>query len=576
MNNGFLSRLGRASRLQRMVALIFCLMLLLQVLVSLTAHAAEPPLPEAPAVTAAEEAAGADEADGVVPAEQEAALVQAVPQADTFPIKRFVIYGYTKFPRDVLKGLVDDLRGSGRTEADVQAARDRLEKHYHDNGYPTTFVNIPEQSIESGFVYLQIVEGKVGTLTVKGNSWRPEQRIRREVPSLATGAVVSLPQIRQDLGRANSLPDVKVVPALSPGKETGTTDVELTVEDRMPFHGSMELNNRNSLNTSSLRLNAMLRYDDLWGRGHSLSFQYQTSPEQMSEVQVFSGSYTLPVPGSAKDRLVLYGVRSDSESGFGEGFKTLGNGSIVGVRYVKPFTALGRYNHYGTFGFDYKQFKETGDVSTEITYLPFSLAYGAVLTDDSGLTRFNAGLNVAFRGMVTDNTEFGLKRSQARGNYIIFTPGLERTQRLPAGLELRLKLEGQLADQPLIANEQYAAGGMESVRGYYESESSGDNAVRASVELVSPDLARLAGLGEANKFTPYLFFDYAALHVKKPLTDQTSSFNLQGTGLGVRGLLFGHLDYQVDGAFALRDADSGDGGTRSGNSRVMFRVKGYF
>jgi len=40
--------------------------------------------------------------------------------------------------------------GQDKTLADVQAARADLEKAYHDAGYSTVFVDIPEQSIENG------------------------------------------------------------------------------------------------------------------------------------------------------------------------------------------------------------------------------------------------------------------------------------------------------------------------------------------------------------------------------------------------------------------------------------------
>jgi hemolysin activation/secretion protein len=500
-------------------------------------------------------------------------------QGDTFPIRRFVISGNTVFSLDTLRKQTDDLRGLARASADGEKARDRLEKFYHDYGYPTSLVNIPEQSVEGGFVYLQVIEGRVGSATVTGNRWVADQTIRQQVPSLTAGEIVHIPTIKKELMAANSSPDLRVTPAMAPGKETGKMDVELKVEDRLPLHGSLEVNNRNSINTTDLRLNATLRYDDLWGLGHSISFQYQTSPQKTSEVQVFAGSYTVPAPWNRADRLVLYGVLSDSETGFGEGFKTLGNGSIIGLRYQKPLVPYGAYNHNLTLGFDYKDFREAQSLSTEITYLPFSVAYSASLADSTGVTQFNAALNFVFRGLVTDREEFfakGGNRADVKGNYVCLTPGIERNQRLPAGMGLRIRLDGQLSDQPLISNEQYAAGGMENVRGYYESEASGDNALHISAELAAPDLAKKAGLGEKSQFIPYLFYEYAAVQVKQPSPGQTADFYLQGTGAGARGTVLGFLDYQVDGAFALHDAGSSPASTRKGDSRVMFKVKGEF
>ena len=112
---------------------------------------------------------------------------------------------------------------------------------------------------------------------------------------------------------------------------------------------------------------------------------------------------------------------------------------------------------------------------------------------------------------------------------------LERRQKLPGGAGLGVKLDGQIADQPLISNEQYPAGGMESVRGYKESEEMGDSAFHGMIELSAPDLAPHFGLGERFQIIPYTFYDFAALWVKEPLPGQDAAMDLQGTGVGIRG-----------------------------------------
>jgi len=498
------------------------------------------------------------------------------PQRETFPIRRFVIIGETIFPRNGLRRMVDDLCGESRTAADVETARDRLEKYYHDNGYPTTLVNIPEQSIEGGFVYLQVIKGEVGSASVTGNRWVSEERIWKRLPSLKAGEVVNLQNIKKQLTEINEGPDLQVTPNIAPGKETGKVDVQLKVEDKLPLHGSLELTNRNSMNTTDLRLNATLRYDDLWGVGHSISAQYQTAPEKPSEVQVFSGSYTLAPTWNRNDRIVLYGVLSDSETGFGEGFKTVGNGSIVGLRYQKPLSPYGAYNHNLTLGVDYKRFQESQTTSNKVTYVPFSLAYGASLADRLGVTQVNAALNLVFRGLGSSSQEFDTKRTSAKDNYVVLLPGLERTLKLPGEAELRLKVDGQVSDQPLISNEQYSAGGMDTVRGYYESEVSGDNALHFTAEVAAPDLAARAGLEGKGQLVPYLFYDYASVRVKQPLPGQAYGFDISATGVGIRGGLPGSFEYELDGAFALRDGGNSATNTVKGDGRALFKVKGLF
>jgi len=566
-----MSRFGRAHILQRLLALFFFLVLLLNLMLA-SARAAEPG-----------GEAGAPEGASGPAAEENPQPAAARRGEETFPIRRFVIYGYTAYPRDTLVKLVDDLRGPGRTSADVESARDRIEKFYHDGGYPTTMVNIPEQSVSSGFVYLQVIEGKVGSVTVKGNRWVSEERIRRKLPSMAAKEVVNLPRIKEDLKEVASVPDLKVTPAISPGKETGTVDVDLVVEDRIPLHGSVEINNRASQGTTDLRVSTSLRYDDLWKKGHSIAAQYQVSPKNTSEVQVASGSYTLPAPWRRADRMVLYGVWSDSETTFsssGDSFNTLGKGSIIGSRYILSLPALGSWGHTAVLGVDYKNFSENtaltgatdGGTVTPVEYVPLSVGYNGYLPDSSGTTLFNAAVNVAFRGMVTREQQFEDKRYKARANYLYATLGAERRQNLPAGASLLLKLDGQIADQPLISNEQYAAGGMESVRGYKESEASGDSVLHGILEVAAPNLLSLLGFKGTNLLTPYAFYDFATLWVKEALPGQDRKIDLHGTGVGIRGLFLKGFEFQVDWGIALSETDK----TNKGESRVHFKAKYQF
>ncbi|MBT0666137.1 ShlB/FhaC/HecB family hemolysin secretion/activation protein [Geobacter pelophilus] len=510
-------------------------------------------------------------------AEQPVPPVEAAPAAeDSFEIRSFIISGATIFPEPVLIKLLDDLTGQGKTAADVEGARDRLERFFHEGGYPAVLVNIPEQSTEGGAILLQVIEGKVGKVTVTGNSWFSNEMILERLPAFTTGDQVFVPRIAKEISRVNANPDLKVTPGMSPSKEPGMVDFELKTVDRMPIHGSVEVNNRNSLNTSELRLNAALRHDNLWQSEHSLSVQYQTSPQEPEEVEVFSGSYTAPLPWNPDQKLVLYGVLSDSATGgFGTGFKTLGKGNIIGLRYLRPLIPVGCYSHNLTLGIDYKRFEESSGFTTKITYLPFSIAYGGALPDAVGVTSFNVGINLAFRGMVTDSGEFDAKRSRARGNYIMFIAGIERLQKLGSLVQLKLKVDGQLSDQPLISNEQYSAGGMESVRGYYENEASGDIGLRSGLELMVSDLVA-TDKAKWFQITPYLFFDHASLWVKEPLPGQTSSFTLMGTGAGLRGSMFRDLEYQVEGAFALRDIPGTAANTQKGDARTLFKVKYSF
>jgi len=71
-----------------------------------------------------------------------------------------------------------------------------------------------------------------------------------------------------------------VTPALRAGDTPGTVDVDLNVEDKAPIHGTFEVNNRQSPNTTPSRISATAHYDNLWQEGDSFSFTYQVAPQR--------------------------------------------------------------------------------------------------------------------------------------------------------------------------------------------------------------------------------------------------------------------------------------------------------
>ncbi len=502
----------------------------------------------------------------------------AAEQVVHFDINAFEVYDNTVLSEDEVREALEGLMGEQKTVADVEKARDALEKYYHKKGYISVSVNIPEQSVDEGTVKLQVIENRVGKVTVTDNRYYTRERLLKDLPSLCPGEILFGPRIEKEINKLNSTEDLKVTPILMPGKEPGTVDVELKVADKPALHGSLELSNNYSPNTTPLRLNAVIHYDNLWQAGHTVSLQYQMSPNDTNQVEVFAGSYVLPVPWRPDDRFALYGVLSNSNSAFGEGFHTVGNGDIIGGRYVVSLPTYKSYAQAVTIGFDYKDFKDaTGlglnsSIKTPVSYLPLSFAYSSSLTDKWGLTVFSSGLNMVFRGLYTNQEEFENKRFQGEGNYLYATAGVERSQKLPGNTKLYVKVDGQLSDQPLINNEQYAAGGIDSVRGYKLAESLGDNAIHSTAEFSAPELIELTGLTNAFKLTPYIFFDYADLRVLNPLPSQQENIEIYSSGSGVRGNCMKWLEYDVGVALAL----VGTTYTERDTVTAYFKVKSSF
>ena len=495
-----------------------------------------------------------------------------------FAIRGYQIDGNDLVPDGDIQELLWPYIGYEKTAEDVGKARAEVEKYLQKQGFVRAMVSIPEQNVEDGIVRLEIIKTVVGRVQVTGNRYYTKEMLMRELPSIAPGQVLKVSRINEDFGQLARDPNLKVKLELTPSKKPGEDTIRLQVEDQLPLHGKLELNNKSSHSTSDLRLSGMVRYDNLWQKRHSVSIQGQISPENTEEVRVLSGSYVMPRESDPSQLFVFYGVWSDSETAATGDIDVIGKGNIYGLRYVRPLPKYRDYAHNLTLGVDYKDFDETIDFSdgsedpiiTPVTYLPLSLSYGGSLKDENGMTMFRAGLSGTVRELVSKQEEFSEKNYQSRGNYLALSAALDRRQVLNESFKLNMRVAGQLVSEPLIANEQYIAGGMDSVHGYKESEASGDDALYASAQLVGPDIWKLLKKDFSTSTIPSLVYEYTNIRLKEPLEGQEKSVVLSGLGLVVQGQVKKKVKYRLDWGLALVDTEETDSGTQRGYFNLSY------
>lgn len=498
---------------------------------------------------------------------------------DLFEIR---VEGNTVLPVVSVEKAVYPHLGENKRIEDVEAARTALEKAYHDGGYLTVFVDIPEQEVQAGLVRLRVSEGRVERLRVTGSRYFSLGRIREKTPDLAEGSVPYFPAVQKQLATVNRGGDRRVTPVLRPGRTPGKVEVDLKVEDKLPLHGSVELNDRYSANTSRTRLNANLRYDNLWQKEHSLSLGIQTAPQDTDESRVLSATYVWPTDNG--NYLAVYGVISESDVAAVGDVNVIGNGKIAGLRYIVPLRARPGYFHSLTLGMDYKDFDETVTLlgtdsnNTPISYLPFSLGYEATVQGARSTTQLSAFMNFSLRGLADGEVEclpgvfvneFACKRYLGKANYATLRLDMKHTHRFENGWSVFGRLGGQAASGPLISNEQFSAGGVDTVRGYTESAASGDDGLLGGLELRVPSLARWVA-ERLDDLSLYAFAEGASLRIREPLPAQTDRFDLLAAGLGLRFKGWDGVSGSLDLAWPFENA----GQVKAGDGRVHFRM-GY-
>jgi hemolysin activation/secretion protein len=520
-------------------------------------------------------------ADAVKPAATATAPVR-------FDVDEYRVEGADSLPQIEVEAAVYPFLGPNRGADDVEKARAALEKAYHDKGFQTVGVSVPQQDAQRGFIVLKVAENRVGRLRVKGSRYFDLTNIKRNATSVQEGKLPDFQAVTKDIVALNRWPDRRVTPALRAGVTPGTVDVDLNVEDTYPLHGSLELNNRQSPSTTPLRLSTTLHYENLWQLGHSLSFTYQVAPENPLDATVFSASYLARTDHDWLDVLV-YGLKSASSVATVGGANVVGPGQVVGARAVITLPTKGELFHTLSLGADYKNFEQTltlgnSAFSSPVTYVPLVAAYTATWQGEGRQTQFNATITSGLRGIGSAPDDFDAKRFKATGSFISLHGDVSHTQDLPGGAQLFGKVQGQLSDQPLVSSEQLSLGGQDTVRGYLESEVLGDYGVAGTLEMRTPNIAPYLEQkldnppGEPikfNAFDEWRFFGFAdagRARIHDPLPDQQVQFDLASYGIGTKLKILEHLNSIVFVGVPLTSQQV----TLARHPRVSFRIWGEF
>lgn len=511
-------------------------------------------------------------------AQPAAGRTSAQPQA-TFDISEFRVLGNHLLPPVVVERAVYPYLGPQRTLDTVRQAAAALEKAYKDSGYGTVFVDVPPQQVEDGIVRLKVTEGKLERVQVRGARYFSDQQILSALPALQPGQTPLLPSLQNELGVVNARSaDRAVTPILKAGSQPGTVDVDLAVKDTLPLHGSLQYDDRHTAYTTPDRLTAALSYDNLWQRQDSLGVEYQTAPARVSDAEVFVANYTTHFgPGAGLGNFSYIQTRS-SVLAVGT-LGVLGTGSIYGAHWIEPLVNTATNSQNVNVGADYKDVLTrvlpnepgatlAGAVSARVKYLNWSAVYSGSWSHGPRSWSLSGGVGFGIRGAFNSVDEFENTRYNAYTDYFYVRGNFTASQLLPLGVAFAERGSVQWSDSPLVNNEQFSLGGVDTVRGYLEAETLGDSGISGGLELHSPALgARLGSF--LRPLYAFGFVDAGEAKLVDPLPSQQASLALWSTGAGLRLEDVHGLTATADWAVPQKDGVT----THKGESRVEFLVR---
>lgn len=445
------------------------------------------------------------------------------------------------FTPEELKALTQSYEGKEGGIADLQRLAEEINTAYRDRGVVTARAIIPPQDVSSGTVTLQLVEGKLGEVRLKGNESTRTNYVLSRIDA-QTESLVDLPALQASLVRFNRTNSAQLRAELKPGATFGRTDLEIGILEPKQHSFRIGLDNFGSDVTGKTRLGLSYANQSLFGWRDTLNLGVMSA----SGLKSLSVDYGFPFNRSG-GRVNLSHNQDDTKLKFGP-FASLGitgqsTSTALAVRQPVHFGAQSQTDLLVSFRKRDVENKVSGIFLSSTATQDLQLGVEYQLADQSGqwLTSYSIYSGKAKSAGVSESYSVG------RG-------ALRRTQYLTPGWALRGSLSVQhTSSDALPSSEQFFLGGEGSVRGYPVGSFSGDQGALLSLELHHPITAQAAeGLERPFSATGFFFVDSGQVHqVLPPDSTQSKSKTLSSLGWGVNMLMGKHVAANVSLAYAL-------------------------
>jgi hemolysin activation/secretion protein len=414
------------------------------------------------------------------------------------------------------------------TTEELLTLRDELTLAYIRSGFVNSGAVIPDQEVVDGVITIRIIEGELGPIELAGLHWLDraflEERIR-----LGAGPPLDVDDLQARLQLLLLDPSIQRLNAqLGPGTRPGEARLDVAVEEAQNFRITGRLANDRSPDIGGTRAALGFNWNSVFGYSDPLSivvgYTFDLTKGASSSDGLRDGSFSYSIPLTPQD-LRLYATAEINSSAIVE--QELRDLEIESLsRSAEAGFTLPLYETLDdTVGLRLGLTVE--ESKTTLLNEPFSSAPG-IVDGKSNLTVLRFGQDWQHRGRelalaARSTFSLGLPILGATENPE-FLPGLEELGKVPDArfrawlgqveaayrpfeqhpirqiefAQLRLRGALQLAGDPLFPIEQYAVGGLDTVRGYRENTIVRDNGWSASLEARLPTFQlQLPGLEPA-------------------------------------------------------------------------------
>ena len=548
--------------------------------------------------------------------------------ATQFLIKRVDILGDSVLLDElrIRQLLLSEAVGKSLTEKDMLDIAIRYQDICTKAGYYLARIRVVPADFSLGILAFEVDKGRFGRMSFyDGNGpisneredkppfagkYYSETQLRRQLRKLKEDVTFDYNDFYRNVFALNSHPDIKVDTNLrlrkdlTDGIERRYADMEFYVREGSPFHGVVEVKNTGTESTDEWRTSITMQHLNLTRHNDILTVNTLSSGD-MSSLLSFAASYSRPVNIGNGGAVTIYGGYSDviAEEIVPE-IDLIGTGWFVCLQGSYNLVSNSRHLLNAALSATYKGVENTlslkdcsqpggaQEQTERVTLVPVAVAlnYSSVKPDRLGGRIFltsQTAFNIGSAAGGSDSDELAVQRIKAQANYVVERLQAARIQPL-FGRDTRdggrsgdwilfLKADAQIASGPLVPAEQKAAGGMDSVRGYPDRDSLGDDGISGTIELRTPLFASLFGRlldsrqkddkietseEEASHVQFVAFLDGAYVSLNEAVEGSATSQSLIGTGVGLRLAVTSHAQLRFDWGFPLSETTTSESSGR--------------
>jgi len=401
------------------------------------------------------------------------------PAADRFVLRGLTIDGVSAYRQGDLAPLYANALATEVGISDLAGVAQALTDRYRKDGYFLARAATPRQVGAEGHARLVVYEGYVGEVAFEGDAVPAVGALLGDIVDIRP---LKLADLDRRLALANDLPGVKVTAKLEPDFDDPARH-RLVVHTRLrQMEGQVYADNRGGEQAGPWQVYARGAVNSALRSGDQLGLGVLTTPGPAPRFTQVDVSYGAPLPGGGQLRATLAASKADGDP---DGLAaTLGNESqSASVRLSLP--AVRRQDHalWVLAQADVRRVEQnwtTADLVDELAVVRLALQ-GERRGEGRYSTAF-AQISRGFGGLGGDVRD-GRTRWDASGRFWKLYLHGSHYRDLGPRAGLFMSANGQWSPDPLLASEEFSAGGLPVGRAYDYAEIMGDRGVAGQVEL---------------------------------------------------------------------------------------------